>query len=102
MEKIADKVCTKDGGEEIASDEDDNEAIERQRCEVIRIPAFKANFNEKLSMSMQMAVVIGMAPAEIQDIIFQQWKGKGGEVELEKDWKLVRDKIMALVANRVR
>ena len=67
----------------------------------LSVAAFKANFNEKLSMSMQVAVVIGMAPAEIQDIIFQQWKGEGGEVELEKDWKLVRDKIMALVANRV-
>ena len=67
----------------------------------LSVAAFKANFNEKLSMSMQVAVVIGMAPAEIQDIIFQQWKGEGGEVELEKDWKLACDKIMALVANRV-
>ena len=67
----------------------------------LKVAAFKAKFNEKLSMNMQVAVVIGMAPAEIQDSIFQQWKGEGGEVELEKDWKVVRDKIMALVANRV-
>lgn len=67
----------------------------------MKVAAFKAKSNEKFSMNMQVAVVIGMALAEIQDIIFQQWKGDGNELELEKDWKIVRGKIMALVANRV-
>jgi len=67
----------------------------------LAVAGFKSSFNEKLSMNMQVAVVIGMAPSEIQDIIFQQWKGEGDEIEMEKDWKIVRDKVMALVANRV-
>ena len=67
----------------------------------LAVAAFKNAFNEKLSMNMQVAVVIGMAPAEIQDIIFQQWKGEGDEIEMEKDWKIIRDKLMALVANTV-
>lgn len=66
----------------------------------LSVSGFKANFNETLSMNMQVAVVIGMAPGEIQDIIFQQWKGEGDEADLEKDWKMVRDKVMAMVANR--
>lgn len=51
--------------------------------------------------TLRVAFIIGMAPAEIQAIIFQQWVGEGVPDVLEKEWKVIRDKNMALVANRV-
>ena len=67
----------------------------------LQLQAFTTNFSETVSMGMQVAIVIGMAPAEIQDIIFQNWKGEGGEEAMQKEWKMVRDRVMALVANRI-
>ena len=49
----------------------------------LQVNEFMTHFREKISINMKVAIVIGMAPAEIQDMIFST-----GPVKVEKmSWR---------------
>ena len=58
------------------------------------VKEMETEYGEKVSNGMKMAILTSMMPSNIQDIIFQQSNDKA----LCKD---IRDKVVALVTNRV-
>ena len=67
-------------------------------CQIERweklVKEMEAEYGEKVSNGMKMAILTSMMPANVQDIIFQQSND-------QTKYKDMRDKVVALVMNRV-